>query len=138
MSVCEDYIDDIDNAYDDGLWCLTMANPHVEWLLDNYTSWSSFNLTMRTHLVLSISWLRDCVKYLLWGSRILDVPARIPYYLRECGGGVVDMASIIQAMLVAEPNEIDYFIGLNDAFKQSIWNKPFNKEFYAALARGFE
>ncbi|GAH32071.1 unnamed protein product, partial [marine sediment metagenome] len=31
-----------------------------------------------------------------------------------------------------------YFIGLIDAYRQSVWNQPFNKEYYAALARGFQ
>ncbi|GAH29755.1 unnamed protein product, partial [marine sediment metagenome] len=31
----------------------------------------------------------------------------------------------------------EYFVGLVDAYRQSIWNRPFNKDFFAALARGF-
>jgi len=47
------------------------------------------------------------------------------------------MDGILSVMLSADPVQVDYFVGLVDAYKQSIWNKPFNKEFYAALARGF-
>ena len=50
----------------------------------------------------------------------------------------VNMASIINAMLTADPEQVKYFVGLVDAYRQSLWNKPFNSEFYAALARGFE
>lgn len=50
----------------------------------------------------------------------------------------IDMSAIINAMLTATPPEIEYFIGLADAFRQSIWNRPYNHEFFAALARGFE
>jgi hypothetical protein len=49
----------------------------------------------------------------------------------------LDMAGIINAMLAATPEEVEYFVGLSDAFRQSIWNRPFNKEFFASLARGF-
>ena len=60
----------------------------------------------------------------------------IHYYLDNCIGAV-DMAAILAAMLEAEPDEVEYFVGLVDAYRQSIWNRPFNKQFYAALARGF-
>lgn len=49
----------------------------------------------------------------------------------------VDMAAIIVAMLSANPDEVEYFVGLVDAYRQSIWNRPFNKDMFAALARGF-
>ncbi len=48
------------------------------------------------------------------------------------------METLINTMLVADPEEVTYFIGLVDAYRTSIWNKPYNSEFYAALARGFE
>ena len=48
------------------------------------------------------------------------------------------MGDILSTMLSAEPDEVEYFVGLVDAYRQSIWNKPFNSEFFAALARGFE
>lgn len=49
----------------------------------------------------------------------------------------LDMSAIIIAMLSANPEQVEYFVGLVDAYRQSIWNRPFNKDFYAALARGF-
>ena len=48
------------------------------------------------------------------------------------------MSSLLNVMLSADADDITYFIGIVDAYRQSIWNKPFNEEFYAALARGFE
>lgn len=56
----------------------------------------------------------------------------------EGNGGEVTMDSIIYAMLRANPDEVDYFVGLVDAFRISIWDKPFNQEFYRALAEGFK
>ena len=50
----------------------------------------------------------------------------------------VTMNSILSAMITANDEDIEYFIGLVDAYRQAIWNKPFNYEFFAALARGFE
>lgn len=49
----------------------------------------------------------------------------------------VDMSAIILAMLSANPEQVEYFVGLVDAYRQSIWNRPFDKEFFATLARGF-
>ncbi len=53
-------------------------------------------------------------------------------------GGGVDMDAIINAMLQANFNQLEKFIGIVDAYRVALWNAPFNHEFYAALARGFE
>ena len=61
------------------------------------------------------------------------------WYFTNCiEAPTFDMSSLINAMLLANPVEVEYFVGLVDAYRQSIWNRPFNKEFYAGLARGFE
>jgi len=49
----------------------------------------------------------------------------------------VDMDAILSAMAAAEPSEVTYFIGLVDAYRSALWDKPFNSDFFAALARGF-
>lgn len=49
----------------------------------------------------------------------------------------VTMDAILSAMLSADPAQVEYFVGLVDAYRQSIWNRPFNKDFFAALGRGF-
>lgn len=59
------------------------------------------------------------------------------YYFTNCIAGL-DMDSLLNVMLEADPKQVEYFVGLVDAYRQSIWNKPFNSEFFAALARGFE
>ncbi|GAI56337.1 unnamed protein product [marine sediment metagenome] len=48
------------------------------------------------------------------------------------------MDALINTMLEATPEQVTYFVGLVDAYRQSIWTQPFNHEFFAALARGFE
>ena len=76
-----------------------------------------------------------------WGSGSSTLGGRLlsmfDYLNDNIGGGGVDMASILTAMLAATPEEIQQFIGIVDAFKVSIWNRPYNEDFYAALARGF-
>jgi len=76
-----------------------------------------------------------------WGAGTSTLQGRLlsmfDYLNDNIGGGEVDMPSILTAMLAATPEEIQQFIGIVDAFRVSIWNRPYNEEFYAALARGF-
>jgi len=60
----------------------------------------------------------------------LDVPDGEAYELT--------MDDLINVMLQANPEQVKYFVGLVDAYRQSLWNQPFNEELFAALARGFE
>ena len=52
--------------------------------------------------------------------------------------GACDMAGILSAMLGATFDQLQYFIGIEDAYRVALWNAPFNADFYAALARGFQ
>ncbi|GAH58391.1 unnamed protein product [marine sediment metagenome] len=67
-----------------------------------------------------------------------SVTAESIYWAAQQGGAdIIDMDAILSIMLSANPEQVEYFVGLVDAYRQSIWNRPFNKDFYAALARGF-
>lgn len=54
------------------------------------------------------------------------------------GNGEVTMDSILTAMLSAEYDEIQQFVGIVDAYRVALWDTWFNTEFYAALAHGFK
>jgi len=69
------------------------------------------------------------------GGRLLSM---FDHLNDEMGGGDVDMASILTAMLAATPEEITQFMGITEAYKVAVWDAPYNEEFYAALARGFK
>ena len=58
-------------------------------------------------------------------------------FITEAPEFTLTMEAILNTMLTADPYQVEYFVGLVDAYRQSIWNKPFNSEFFAALARGF-
>lgn len=58
------------------------------------------------------------------------------YYARYEGGGAT-MDDILTAMLGAKFDQLQKFIGIEQAYMAAIWNAPFNGEYYAALARGF-
>jgi len=53
------------------------------------------------------------------------------------GAAEITMDDILSAMVTATDSQLMNFIGLVDAFRQSLWNKSFNAEYFAALARGF-
>ena len=77
-----------------------------------------------------------------WGSGSSTFPGRLlqifDYLNANIGGGEVDMASILSAMMAATHEEITQFMGITQAYKIAVWDAPFNEEFYAALARGFK
>ncbi len=58
-------------------------------------------------------------------------------FITEAPAYDLTMDAIINTMLTADPAQTLYYIGLVDAYRQSVWNRPFNREFFAALARGF-
>ncbi len=59
------------------------------------------------------------------------------YSMDEPPAADVSMDAILSAMITASLDEYTEFIGLVDAYRVGLWNKPFNSEYYAALARGF-
>lgn len=63
----------------------------------------------------------------------------IPHFLEHhtTEEAAVDMDSILSAMITANFEQLQKFIGLVDAYRSALWDKPFNAEFYAGLARGF-
>jgi hypothetical protein len=49
----------------------------------------------------------------------------------------ITMDDILNAMLIADYDQLQQFIGIEDAYRSALWDQPFNAEFYAALANGF-
>lgn len=82
---------------------------------------------------------RDITYRYIWGENgfSMMIPTAFRYLKEQIDAMTVSMDAILSAMLTAEPNQVQYFVGLVDAYRQSVWNKPFNQEFFAALARGF-
>lgn len=100
------------------------------------------------HWELATTWLYYFAIYTRWTLEDLMIKGwydnywyLIPemfYRVGEAEPPELTMEAIINAMLTASSDEVMYFVGLVDAYRQSVWNKPFNEEFFAALARGFE
>lgn len=52
-------------------------------------------------------------------------------------GAAITMDDILNAMLAADYDQLQQFVGLEEAYKMAVWDQPFNQQFYAALALGF-
>jgi hypothetical protein len=57
--------------------------------------------------------------------------------LNSGGAAALTMGDLLTAMLTAKYDELQAFIGIEDAFRSAIWDQPFNSQYYAALANGF-
>jgi len=62
-------------------------------------------------------------------ARFVDLEGAAP--------SALSMDEILSVMITATEDQYRYFIGLVDAYRVGLWNKPFNSEYFAALARGF-
>lgn len=56
----------------------------------------------------------------------------------EGNGYELTMDDMLSVMLSASFENLQEWIGIIDAYRVALWNAPFNSEYYAALARGFE
>lgn len=87
---------------------------------------SNWNTGFRNRLTLSSSFFRY---YMLQVLRWIE---------QNWSAGGSTMDDILNAMLGATFVQLEKFIGIEDAYRVALWNAPFNAEFYAALARGFQ
>lgn len=53
-------------------------------------------------------------------------------------GAELTMTAILEVMLLANPAQVEYFVALLDGYRQSIWNRPFNKFYYQTIADLFQ
>lgn len=135
MTTCSDYATDVSSAYD-------YAETRFGFFQSNYAQLTS-NLH-NTNIATFITRLKNClinlyipIEMLVFGNTGSTEPKRIPYMMANCLGGDIDMDAILNAMLAASFEELQKFIGIEDAYRSAVWDAPFNADFYAALARGF-
>ncbi|GAH51263.1 unnamed protein product, partial [marine sediment metagenome] len=89
-------------------------------------------------LVLACYDLANSTGYLAYNYDPWAYEGALHWYFTHCiKADDFNMDALLSVMLSADPEQVEYFVGLVDAYRQSIWNRPFNKDFYAALARGF-
>lgn len=141
MATREDYLDYIDQYYGFAYTYYGLAKDDIWLAFQKYHIWSDHNVLGA--LIDGCMHLYTAVGALCMKSEPIGGRARIPHFLRfytidEAPDFDLTMDDLINAMLLADPYQVEYFVGLVDAYRQSIWNRPFNQEFFAALARGFE
>ena len=138
MPSCEDTLWEV-------YWCARFMQSGREMI--NTYSQSAFDFFMAGDYPNAIEALIYCTygtmnalsRYM--GQGDWDDGGPIWYYLKNCiegGEAEVTMQTLINTMLTANPDQVQYFVGLVDAYRQSVWNRPFNKPFFTALAKGFE
>ncbi|GAH63100.1 unnamed protein product, partial [marine sediment metagenome] len=87
MGLREDYLTDIDEAYEAALWAYdTYYKSHRTWLLSNYST-ASWGMTWRTEVALGIANLGTVVSYLIYCNQGRILPLRLPYWLEHYAGG---------------------------------------------------
>lgn len=139
MAICDNYLTDIYDAHFNADWQLdTFLDPLKQWFKDARFTHDNFNDDWRTHISSMVTTVTEILRYLIHGNWQGYHPFRLHYYLANCISAEVDMSTLLSTMLSADFEELRYFVGIVDAYRQAIWNKPFNAEFFAAIARGFE
>lgn len=139
MAICDTYLEDIDTAFSEANYQYhTFLVPITEWFQDEVFTHVIFDSDWRQKVSSMCTTIDYILKFLIHGNWQGNHPYRLPYYLRYCIDDGMDMDMLLSAMVTADFSQLQYFIGIVDAYRQSLWNKPFNAEFFAALARGFE
>jgi len=117
----------------------------------NYTWAGTAEIAARAHwdlnqdhacindMLSALAYLRVAVSNTAYSSPPFDHFGAQWWYFTNCVGvGGVTMSDILLAMLTADFDQLKKFIGVVDAYRVAIWNAPFDAEYYAAIARGFE
>ena len=107
-------------------------------LINTATSWTQlrgFVYSACNHLRLLMNAHAQCP-----GASPFDSShyAAVYYAWAEAPPADINMDAILNAMLVSSFEQLQKFIGIEDAYRVALWNAPFNAEFYGALARGFQ
>ena len=119
---------------------LTYSNRTLVHMSDAWSHWNAFDDHAAIEDILhGLSDANAAAGYAGYGYAPFDYVGPWWWYFTNCITiPEITMDSILSVMLSADPDQVEYFVGLVDAYRQSIWNRPFNQEFFTALARGFE
>jgi len=81
-----------------------------------------------------------CVSWILGKNQPYSGQYLVPHFLEyhTAETAIADMNALLNIMMTAKFEELQKFIGIEDAYRCALWDEWFNIEFYAALARGFK
>lgn len=118
---------------------LTFSNRCLNHMSDAWSHWWSNQDHLAIEDILNgLSDANAAAGYAGWGYDPFPYEGPWWWYFTNCiEGGTITMADVINVMESASNDELKTFIGLVDAYRISLWNKPFESEFFAAIARGF-
>ena len=135
----------IDAGYSDGATAFSYLVNAANKLVNAATAIGAEDwATAETRLTEAASNFSGCGKYLLQDDVFYQGLRRdwkdALYWINDNwpADGAISMDAILNAMLGASFDQLQKFIGFVDAYRVAIWNAPFNADFYAALARGFQ
>jgi hypothetical protein len=133
---CQTYPSDVLAAYTTASNRFGYIDSTIVWLYEHWTEFGTLTYHQKLHGLFNN--LNTVLLYLVFGCLAQEGTLRVPYLFQNCLGGEFDMDILLSAMITATPEQLKKFIGLVDAYRQSLWNQEFDSEFFAALARGFE
>lgn len=106
---------------------LTYAGKQANWsTAKTYVGWAGGNFTNIYVNFEETEW-----GFWYWAKRALQ-------YIDNNWPSTLTMLSLIAAMSIATPDEIMTFICLTDAYHASLWDRPYNPEYFATMVRAFK
>ena len=143
MTVFSSKVEALDDDWSDALDYFQIAQGYR---VDAYTHYvANEDHEAIFDICIALNWYEKGMYKMACGYSSYVPPPDLPEILRLCWEYEytempefdLTMTKIISAMILSIPAEIEFYIGLNDAFRQSLWDKPFNQSFFAELARAY-
>ena len=118
---------------------LLYSNRCLNHMSDAWSHWNSNQDHLAIEDILSgLSDTNAAAGYAGYGYSPFDYEGPWHWYFINCLTEYdLTLNDILAAMLTATPDQIEQFIGTVDAFRTSMWNRPFDTEYFALLAKQF-
>lgn len=138
MPTFQDLLENVEDSFTTSLARLNQANVYANYLESSFGAY--MDAAAEGYWTTYHERIYDAIRYAIHKNYNPEYDALTQWMekaMDEGLGGDVTMDSILSAMISADYQQLQKFVGLVDAYRMAIWNQPFNAEFYAALARGF-
>lgn len=122
-TTCENYLADINTAYDEAHWDLdTFLTPRKDWFYDNRLT-HPFDTEWRTQIASLANDVEFILANLIHTNWNYYHPFRLPYFLTNCvGGDELTMQKLLDTIWESNKLESFHFVNYIDAMRASIWN----------------
>jgi len=133
----QDLIDEID---DDCNRCYNATNTSD----DFFDDWVMTQYWIETHVYEcltdvknAMTYTNNAIRYLISYSPIYTPKYTIPYWMQHFGGGEITIVDLIAAYIDAEDDHRSAWQLLTDAYKASMYDKPFDLEYHKTWVQRF-